>query len=132
MLVLINGLVAIPALNLGDMPSVGDACRKESARGTMATITAAASAELHLFLLISFDLAVRQLGIMSGIVTAFTHQICSTVKKKHENVLQYVKQFISRFVVESLIRTWHSLGWQNEGDANRNGKQNDEMSPITE
>ena len=93
MLVLINGLVAIPALNLGDMPSVGDACRKESARGTMATITAAASAELHLFLLISFDLAVRQLGIMSGIVTAFTHQICSTVfhtckKKKHENVLR--------------------------------------------
>ena len=25
-----------------------------------------------------------------------------------------------------------ALGWQNEGDANRNGKQNDEMSPITE
>ena len=80
----------------------------------MATITAAASAELHLFLLISFDLAVRQLGIMSGIVTAFTHQICSTVfhtckKKKHEN--ENVKQKISRFdgfVVESLIRTWYS------------------------
>jgi len=94
MLELINGLVAIPALNLGDMPSVGDACRKESARGTMATITAAASAELHLFLLISFDLAVlvsvRQFGITSGIVIAFTHQICGSVfhtcKKKRKKM----------------------------------------------